>query len=514
MSHNSSNGHNAQKRLINYRRVSTKDQKDFGRSLPDQLRLNHQYIAGLEGYASLDRDRAGHFEEDISGATQFEQRPIGARVVRLLKSGKASGILVHVADRLYRDLPEALIMVRDLLRDGFEIHTTNLGRIYRETDIRFIIESWQADEERDRTRERTTRGRLAKARSGRWVGSGFVPYGYVKLGLGKDASLKIHAEHAKTVRLIFKLYTDTAKRRSIRSIATHLNERGVPPPSKKRARWSYIGVRSILSRSAYCGDFTYGRGPERVTIHLLHLALINHETFKRVQNRLEENRWLNLRRARHPYLLSGYLFCACGARMYGMWRNRSTRYYYCDNRRDKLASGTPVPICPYHFGLRAEVETEAWEWLRRGIKTKVDAGDLTGQIHTERGDIRQQLAELDEKIKAARSRVRNLVAKFGDSPDDDIQAELQVSQETRDTLISDRTALTERSEQAASERRDAASVIERLAEFRRRVDKASYEQKRVILAALRFRARLRPEQGTLWLDLSCLLGTESLRIRA
>lgn len=68
-----------------------------------------------------------------------------------------------------------------------------------------FLDAWRAGRERRAIIERTTRGRLEKARRGTVVSSNSACYGY--RFDAETSTLVVHEEEAKAVRLIFHLYT-------------------------------------------------------------------------------------------------------------------------------------------------------------------------------------------------------------------------------------------------------------------------------------------------------------------
>jgi DNA invertase Pin-like site-specific DNA recombinase len=111
-----------------------------------------------------------------------------------------------------------------------------------------------------------TRGRLAGARAGRWMG-GPIPHGYrpemekvtvkgktrwvtARLVLGPAAEVEV-------VRRIFREYADTAV--GLWRLAQRLTTDGVPPPRGGRRGWTTHTVRNILTNPVYLGRLVWGR---------------------------------------------------------------------------------------------------------------------------------------------------------------------------------------------------------------------------------------------------------------
>jgi len=128
-----------------------------------------------------------------------------------------------------------------------------------------LFDGWQAEE----LREKAIRGRRDSARLGRVV-LPQPPYGYQKVGKGKDVRLEIHPVHSETVKQIFTWYVlgdGNDKRLSISGIAKKLTSLRVPTSwdllGKKKKKgygvWSQSSVRTILKNSVYIGVWCYGK---------------------------------------------------------------------------------------------------------------------------------------------------------------------------------------------------------------------------------------------------------------
>jgi site-specific DNA recombinase len=179
------------KKAAIYARVSTDDQADKGYSLPSQLEICRQYIEQL-GYSVI-----AEFCEDQSGATPVTDRPQGKRLTKVIKSHDVDAIVVTQVDRLSRDIVDLLVRIRNWLRMGIEVYALDIGKIESELDISLVIKGWQGSEEIKKIRERSMKGKRAKARTGCVVG-GRAPFGYshVRDENGKIVNFKPLEEEA------------------------------------------------------------------------------------------------------------------------------------------------------------------------------------------------------------------------------------------------------------------------------------------------------------------------------
>ena len=192
------------KRAIVYARVSTDDQAEKGFSLSAQIEAGRKY-AEVHGFVVSNE----LVDDGVSGAMAFSERPAGTTAWTLLRTGEANVLIVQNVDRLSRDVVDLLVTIRALLRAGVEVHCLDLGRVTSEYDIMLVIRGWQGSDERAKIRERSIRGKRAKASQGMVVAVGKPPYGYEHLrdDKGRVVNFSINEEQAAIVRLIFELYT-------------------------------------------------------------------------------------------------------------------------------------------------------------------------------------------------------------------------------------------------------------------------------------------------------------------
>jgi DNA invertase Pin-like site-specific DNA recombinase len=213
------------------------------------------------------------------------------------------------------------------------------------------------------------RGRLDAAREGRPNG-GSVPYGYrveyrdvsvrgrkkrrpERLVLGPPPEVEI-------VRYLFHTYANTDA--TLRGLALELNRRGVPSP-KGAPYWGQGTIKKLLNNRVYLGELDWGKrrsgkffavvdcqitarkGPRReektdpaqwVKGARRHDAIIDPDTFERVQAKLAANRNRKRPVPGNPFVLSGLLVCGhCQRGMIGRTvkprkgRPRTYRVYIC-----------------------------------------------------------------------------------------------------------------------------------------------------------------------------------------
>lgn len=429
------------KRAVIYCRVST-DEQAKGYSLPTQLEACRQYAEshGFEVVAS--------FKDDYSGATPIELRPEGRKAYEMLARGEADALIVYRVDRLVRppedgdewDIP---ILIRGLAKVGREIHTIDRGKL--ETSFAglliAVLDGKSAGDERRKIMERSIRGRKAKANE-KWVGSGYAPYGYAKVGKGKHTEIVICETEAKNVRRIFNLYLglNGAPRLSTSRIAELFHTEKIPVTGRgapNKMGWHSSTIQRIITNRACVGEFRYAGQ----MLSLPDKAIIDRDVFDAAQAQRATNHEKSKRNARYDYLMRGQVTCACGLKSQGAhtpYRDRHYLYYVCQRRsHDKhLRHCTENPV-------RADiVDGIVWDWLvsllRNPDKMREGLTEYAARQRAQTEPNRQRLAEVigliaDTEKQAARlaTSIQNLSGddkrKDGDTKRKDDDDDLAVS---------------------------------------------------------------------------------------
>lgn len=362
------------KKAAIYARVSTDDQADKGYSLPSQLDGCRQYIEQL-GYSIV-----AEFKEDNSGAIPVADRTQGKRLAEMVKFREVDAVVVHQVDRLSRDIVDLLATVRNWLRAGVEVYALDVGKIESELDIVLVIKGWQGSDERKKIRERSMRGKRAKARTGRVVGTR-APYGYdhIRDENGKVVNFKPFEEEAKIVQLIYQWYVygdESGQRLSAGGIAKRLSEMRIPTPgetnsgyhrSRGGGMWHTYTVLSVIERETYAGIWRFGvrigptrnERPKEEWIEVEVPQLVDRETWEAAQELRGQNKRFSRRNKRHDYLLSGLIRCVCGRAMSGEYF--SDHQYYTCTWRNNHHSHLEERTC-WARSVRADaIEVDVWD---------------------------------------------------------------------------------------------------------------------------------------------------------
>lgn len=197
--------------------------------------------------------------------------------------------------------------------------------------------------ERERIKERTSRGRNAKAKKGNYVGH--LSDGYYWEYEEGEKRIKIDTERENVIKTIFKLYIENEY--STGDIRDYLIENDIPTTNRYRfenqnkfrgykedykdrsgninqrnkIQWTDSMVSGILTNKWYIGKRKY-KGEEYKIDNIIDV-----ETWNKAQDRLKSLRFKS-GVTKRPYLLNGLIYCGiCGRKLYGHGDGYSNMYY-------------------------------------------------------------------------------------------------------------------------------------------------------------------------------------------
>lgn len=340
-----------------YARVSTEESRER-----QTIQNQRDYARSFLSLHSLS-DCPTYEDDGISGTLPMEQRPAGRRLLEDARQGQFDTVLIYRVDRLARSTLELLRCVQLLERLGVSVRSMSEPFETATSVGRFMLSMLGsiAQLERETIRERTIQGRVRGAREGRWNG-GAAPLGYT---VNQEGRLEIDKGTAPLVRRLFTLCLDGL---TTYGIATLLNAEGLPGP-KGTGSWHASTVQAILTRETYSGERHYRRrrqvygedglvtgsevAPLDYRIPSTNPALVDAETFARVQAQLHQNRAWSLRNTRHNFPLRALVHCGvCGGPYAGQSAKGGKYRYYTCRQRDRECHGRAI---------RADVlEAAAW----------------------------------------------------------------------------------------------------------------------------------------------------------
>ena len=338
------------------------------------------------------------------------ERPALQRLLDRIRERRIDVIVVYKVDRLTRSLADFAKLV-----EAFDAHsvafvsvtqsfntTTSMGRLTLNVLLSF------AQFEREVTGERIRDKIAASKKKGLWMG-GVVPLGY-RLS---ERKLHVDEEEAAIVRLIFDLYLELG---SVRALQRELRRRNIRTRVRTLATGKTIGgvhltngpLAHLLSNRHYLGEINH-RGQSWPGEHA---ALVDQETFAKVQARLDGQRVTRAARLKSDALLIGKLFGETGERLtpsYATKQGVRYRYYISTSAmqaRDRVEASTDrLPASALEAAVIDALRAKIAKW---GVPTPdTDAGiaaaiELAGGLRNERAPSPAPTAAIS-RIEQARS---------------------------------------------------------------------------------------------------------------
>jgi site-specific DNA recombinase len=250
-------------RAILYIRVSTDEQGRSGFSLPQQLQALQEYCKnnGIEVIRV--------YEDKDSGA--YIDRPGLDALREVVSAGGVDLVLTQDRDRLSREPAYRFLLEKEFEEHGTKILALNdSGDDSPEGKLTEGMLDLLAKYELLKTQERTRRGKLQKAQSGKIVGTGSPPYGFRY----QDDHYYIDSNRMPYAREIFE---KAAAGDSLYSIVQYLTRVGAPTP--KCGRWHASTVRQIIQSDTYSGTFYWNKN--RVTTKYVPVTKDGVKTYRR-----------------------------------------------------------------------------------------------------------------------------------------------------------------------------------------------------------------------------------------
>ena len=498
-----------------YARVSTDEQAEKGYSLQTQVEACREYAAlhSLQVITEI--------KDDCSGASL--DRPGLDELREMLDRGEINTVIVYTDDRLSRSLINFLVLREEWQSMEVELHYVTRGKSDNTDEGKFMeeIHASIAKLERAKISERTRRGKIAKAKSGKPVLLGNPAYGYAKEGKGREARLIRNEEQLAVIKIIFEWYTrgNGSGPLSQREIARRLIKKGTPSPTPGKI-WNNIAIHRITGNEIYAGVTYYGKRktvknksvaqPKEnwIRIDVPELACIDRGTFEEAQKRKIRNKELAKRNKKRNYLLSGHFRCGtCGQVMVGHHRQGYT-HYQCTTFWIK-PNKDPCPNANRSAATN-KVDKAIWDWivwlisdddhLEAGLQAMADNRDV--EIKRTRRD----MATIDKLMNKNERMIERLVSEMANHEDvilDVFREKIHEATNKKKALETDRTKLSEKIRQVEISEVLKDRIKTNAAIIRKRLPNATYKDKRYLLDVLNVRATFNAGEDTRWLAVEC-----------
>ena len=325
-----------------YIRVSTLHQID-----KDSLPMQRQ---DLIAYSKLMLNTDDYvIFEDAGYSGKNTDRPKFQEMMRMVRTGAFTHILVWKIDRISRNLLDFASMYQELKDLGVVFVSKNeqfdTSTAMGEAMLKIILVF--AELERNMTSERVSATMLSRAANGQWNG-GRVPFGYE---YDPDTmTFSINDAERDIVVMIHDLYEEY---KSLVHEARELNTKGYR--SRAGYEWTPSTIMIILKSVFYCGDYRYNvlKGGNRqkvndesewVTVENHHPAIVSREQKERIIAMLKANARLTKQRGthqrtKHVHIFQGMCLCShCNKFMSStISEKKSNNYryskYLCPNQR-------------------------------------------------------------------------------------------------------------------------------------------------------------------------------------
>ena len=429
-----------------YCRVSTDNQEREGTSLQTQLENCLKYCQD-KGH-----DVSNRFSEAYSGLSL--ERPELDNLRELVRDEMIDVIVCYSLDRLSRDPGHGVIITQELEKHSVKLETvtedvdnSELGKLIS------YIRGYASKVEAQKIRERTMRGKLARAKEGRIPGgSGSTIYGYdyVRVSQENGGRRVINEIEASWVRKVFEWLVNEGL--STSAITYRLRTLNVP--TKFGKIWNRMSIQAMLKNPGYIGKtyvFTTMRGRKKFTkpqaewieIQGVTPAIVTSELFEAAQKQLQANKEKSLRNVKHEYLLRGHIRCRqCGRSYYGVFdspiqngKRRIRRNYRC---LGKLKMVTTVNRCQNHGWNAAKLESMVWTEIERVLShPETIITELEKQRHDvdRAGVLETELKQAERQLMAVDHEQRQLLQwALKGFPESQVEAENKRINKARETL--------------------------------------------------------------------------------
>jgi site-specific DNA recombinase len=515
-----------------YCRVSSKTQED-GASLETQEERCRSYC-DTHSYLV----HSAHIYRDVQGGDTLERTALES-LRDAIRSQRVQVVVAYAIDRLSRNQMQLGVLLYEAeqhdVRMDFvteQLDDTPAGQFLRQA-LGFV-----ARIEHEKIKERTQRGRRARALSGKLLTGAFPLYGYRWKDPEKGARTAYVPDDDGTpdcpANIVRRIFYEVANGANLRTVAKRLDIEGVPTPSRVLAasglyrrrtlgtRWTTGTLHRMLAHPAYVGrhgawrwqtgkrkeqDPFTGRvrsvreQTERQVENADYIplppevcpALVDEQTVAAVRMRLEQNRQEAARHNSEPeamLLRSGYIFCGHCQRSLYTHRVRGEWSYFCSSglRTDGKH------FCPGGgLSIQAKViDPEVWSHVTRVLRHPQVIADAIAQWETEHSVAEDRatahLAAVESQLRDLEAKAKNLTLAIGDAATGEARAVLTKALDDLSMRMRELAGESERLRAEASDRAEHADQVRSLAEWSTRVaerlDGFSYQQKRLALYAL------------------------------
>ena len=396
-----------------------------------------------------------------------------------------------------------MILTQELEKHGVKLETvtedvdnSELGKLIS------YIRGFASKLEASKIRERTMRGKRARALEGRIPSGGsskIYGYDYIKVAQDNGGRRVINETEASWVRQIYQWLVNDGM--STTAITYRL--RALNAPTKCGGFWGRQSVLAIVTNPAYTGKtyvFTSVNGkqfrkPEEDWINIPNVtpAIISQEMFEAAQKQLKVNRAKSTRNMKREYLLRGHIHCReCGRAFSGgttvtnrKGKSYATRRYRCSGT---IRMNSPVNRCHNRSWSADTLEATVWAQIE-GVINKpeliITEVEKQRQAANKLGVLEVELREVERHLKALdREQEQLLQWALKDFPEEIVTAENKRLNQKRGSLKAQKAELETQIE-ASREATVNQPKLERFIKLmREKLSALDFETKRMVLDML------------------------------
>ena len=238
-------------------------------------------------------------------------------------------------------------------------------------------------------------------------------------------------------------------------------------------------------------------------------AIIDHQSFARVQKRKAENIKILSGHTQYEYLMKGRLTCIkCGYAMSGHTVRNKFIYYRCKGR-DQVVCLCDMPTVRGDW-----VDAIVWEWAKMIIENPENLRDGLDGIQNELQQANQSLLDrlsiIDEQMLEYQKQLDRLLDLYlaGDFPKEVLTERKARLEEMLANLKKEQIDLAGHVRTVTITDDQLSYIEEFCAKIRNGLDRADFNTKRQIIQLLDIRGKIAFEEGEKVLYLKCLIDTQ------
>jgi DNA invertase Pin-like site-specific DNA recombinase len=367
---------------------------------------------------------SGRIEVQIDGQTRATAdlstkrgRPVFNQALKLLRGGKAQGIILHKLDRGARNLRD-WAAIGELSDQGIEVHfvtesidlQTRGGRL--SADIQAVV---AADYIRN-LREETRKGFYGRLKQGLYPLQ--APLGYLDQGGGKPKT--IDPVMGPLIRRAFELY-GTAQY-NLETLGKELYRLGLRSKSGREVKIS--GLSTVLNNTFYIGLIRIQKTNE--TFVGIHDPIIGKTLFDRVQTVLTGK--TNTRSHKHDYPYRRTLFCTTCHYSLIAERQKGKVYYRCHTKN-----------CPQPCVREETIKTEVSRFFQKVRYDDREREYYRSRISTLKATWASRQEEQTKNLNLKQSQIKDRLNRLTDAYLDQALDKMMFEERKKSLLLEQKT---------------------------------------------------------------------------